>query len=349
MAVLSEELKKPGGVAVFDAAAAGERSAAGFPAHGDVPVLKDGPVRVPIASLQPADSPRLTGEDPEHVRLLAAIADRLPPITVHRPTMRVVDGMHRLKAALLRGQGEIWVEYVEGSDEDAFCLSVRANVTHGLPLSPADREGVAIRIIRMRPHWSNRAIAEFAGLSAPTVGMLRDRTTEKHCQLNTRVGRDGRVRPLDGTSGRLRASEVIGLLPDASLREIARKAGISVGTARDVRERLRRGEDPVLSRRAAPAGSQSVAADADTKAEPDGIPPQAAARMLDNLRKDPSMRYSEIGRSLLQWLGVYAVSFSGEDALVQSLPEHCRRNIADLAWGCVAIWKQLAVELEQGQ
>src|SRR5947199_10633529 len=61
-----------------------------------------GPVPLPVSSLLPGDSPRVAGENPEHVQLLAA-ARNLPPILVHRSTMRVIDGMHRLRAARLRG------------------------------------------------------------------------------------------------------------------------------------------------------------------------------------------------------------------------------------------------------
>src|ERR1700741_4024647 len=47
------------------------------------------PVMVPIETLTPADSPRLHGEDPDHIRLLAEATSPLPPILVRRSTMRV--------------------------------------------------------------------------------------------------------------------------------------------------------------------------------------------------------------------------------------------------------------------
>ncbi|MFD1048734.1 serine hydrolase, partial [Kibdelosporangium lantanae] len=94
--------------------------------------------RVPIDSLLPADSPRLSGESMEHARMLAASEAELPPIVVHRPTRRVIDGMHRLKAAALRGQDDILVRFYEGDDEDAFIVAVETNIAHGLPLSLAD-------------------------------------------------------------------------------------------------------------------------------------------------------------------------------------------------------------------
>ncbi|MGH8879883.1 MAG: hypothetical protein ACRD0P_21450, partial [Stackebrandtia sp.] len=57
--------------------------------------------RVRIALLRPADSPRLDGENSEHTQMLAESSEKLPPILVHRQTMRVIDGVHRLSAALL--------------------------------------------------------------------------------------------------------------------------------------------------------------------------------------------------------------------------------------------------------
>src|SRR5262245_27830171 len=56
---------------------------------------------VRISSLVLEDSPRLSGEDPDHTRLLAEAEGELPPITIHRSTMRVIDGAHRVQAALL--------------------------------------------------------------------------------------------------------------------------------------------------------------------------------------------------------------------------------------------------------
>ncbi|BCL13438.1 hypothetical protein GCM10017556_11770 [Micromonospora sagamiensis] len=71
------------------------------------------PVSVPISALLPGYSPRPAGENPEHVQLSAAARD-LPPILVHRSTTRVIDRMHRLRAAKLRGDETIPVSFFEG-------------------------------------------------------------------------------------------------------------------------------------------------------------------------------------------------------------------------------------------
>lgn len=205
--------------------------------------------RVSIASLVTADSPRLAGEDMEHGRMLAQSEEVLPPIIVHRPSMRVIDGMHRLHAATLRGRDVIEVKFFDGSVRDAFVLAVKSNMQHGLPLTLSDRTAAALRIVKTHPEWSDRAVAAATGLAAKTVAAIRRRSaTGEVPQLHSRIGRDSKARPVNSTEGRRLASALIAKNPDASLREIATAAGVSPGTVRDVRQRLQRNEDPVPPR-----------------------------------------------------------------------------------------------------
>lgn len=294
------------------------------------------PVRtVRLDELAPADSPRSDGEDEAHIRLLATADTRLPPILVHRGTMRVIDGMHRLRAARLRGDETIEVRYYEGCAELAFVLGVRANVTHGLPLSLADREAAAARILALYPQWSDRAIAKASGLAAKTVKGIRRCATGDLPQLHTRVGQDGRARPLDSTRGRRLAGEVLAARPGASLREVARIAGISPSTVRDVQQRVRRGEDPVPPKRRAhvPGGRRTTTRD------------QTAA--LRTLMQDPSLRLSAKGRELLRWLRVIAVERLEWRQMVDTVPGHCMETVAEVARGCAQELQNLADELER--
>lgn len=126
---------------------------------------------------------------------------------------------------------------------EVFRLAVSANVTHGLPLNKAERQAAAARIIRSHPQASDRSIAQTTGLAAKTVARIRRRSHVD--ETDRRVGQDGRVRPLNTADGRRIASRAITDRPDASLREIAQEAGISIGTVRNVRARLEAGEDPV--------------------------------------------------------------------------------------------------------
>jgi AraC family transcriptional regulator len=73
--------------------------------------------------------------------------------------MRVIDGMHRLRAAILNRCRSIEVEFFDGDDEEAFIRAVGQNVAHGLPLTPAGRKDAAARILRFRPALSDRSVA----------------------------------------------------------------------------------------------------------------------------------------------------------------------------------------------
>ncbi|WP_345055549.1 ParB/RepB/Spo0J family partition protein [Streptomyces rameus] len=303
-------------------------------------------IMVPIDSLQASDSPRSSGEDAEHIRTLAESGAELPPIVVMRSTLRVIDGMHRLRAAGLRGATEIAVRYFEGEEKEAFVLAVKANIAHGLPLSLDDRKAAASRILSSHPLWSDRAIGRATGLSAATVGTLRSCSTAGVTQSNVRVGRDGRTRPLDATEGRRLAARFIQENPTAPLRQIAAQAGVSLGTASDVRKRLRRGESPLPGSdgaRARPTAAEKPPTPAERAEET--VPSRAL--MLRHLSRDPSIRLTEDGRVLLRWLNVVAVRSQDWDRLLANVPPHRAEVIAELARGCAEIWQRVAEQLER--
>ncbi|GGX22339.1 hypothetical protein GCM10010297_49380 [Streptomyces malachitofuscus] len=306
--------------------------------------------KVPISALLPADSPRLAGENPEHVELLAATRD-LPPILVQRSTMRVIDGMHRVRAALLRGEETIAVTFFEGDDGEAFLRAVDANIRHGLPLSLADREAAARRILANRPQWSDRTVATATGLSHTTVGAIRRRSGLPAAQDGSRVGRDGRARPVDAAAGRRRASEVIARQPDAPLRAIAREAGISVGTARDVRERLRAGRDPVPESQRRPAREPvpSAGGPAESPAQGAGGTRQGPdwRSVVGSLSRDPAVRYAQNGRAFVRWVDGHVIEPVEWCELIDAVPPHWQHSVAELARSCAGAWLEFARELEQ--
>lgn len=297
-------------------------------------------VRVAVAELRDADSPRSDGLNSDHVRVLAESPARLPPILVHHPTMRVVDGMHRLAAARVNGLTEIEARLVYGEEAGMFCLGVKANVTHGLPLSLADRRAAAARIIGLRPELSDRSIARMAGLTHTTVTTIRESTAHGSAAPR-RVGADGRVRPLTAAAGRLAASEVIARRPDASLREIAREASISIGTAQDVRRRVLAGADPVPAHRPSPA----VPSPEETRGtEEPRFDARGAdiVRTLEILRRDPSLRYSESGRTLLHLLSQHATTIGTCGDAAVATPPHCRDHVEKIAREYARIWTAVA-------
>jgi ParB-like chromosome segregation protein Spo0J len=279
-----------------------------------------------------------------HALSLAQTEADLPPIVVHRATMRVIDGMHRLTAARLRGERAIRAKLFDGDDEEAFLLAVRLNVSHGMPLTIADRRAAAVRIIRTHPQLSDRAIAVTAGLAAKTVGSLRRELDGP--PVRARVGRDGRVRPVDWAAGRRAAAELIALHPDAPLRRIARDAGISVETARSVRARLRAGEDPVLDRRTRPQRDDRAVNRQMTVKLPEADPSDELRSLLETIQRDPSLRYTESGRTLLRWLGPRVLLPDEIPLSLRRIPPHSRLNLGSLARSCAAAWIQLAMGLE---
>ena len=318
-------------------------------------------VAVPVASLRAGESPRLQGEDKAHIARLAEIEEPLPPILVHRQTMRVIDGMHRLMAALLTGQETINVQYYDGSEADAFLRAVEANVTHGLPLSLTDRRAAAARIIGSHPHMSDRSISELAGLANKTVAAIR-RSADAGPQLPSRVGRDGRVRPLNSALGRERAATLIAGHPDASLREVARGAGVSPGTVRDVRRRLQGGQEPVPARHGpvSRAGADDEGAARDALGQDRPGPPQigraeaanraaiqlpAPAELLHRLQRDPSLRYNEQGRRLLHVLQLNTVMAEEWASVMSTVPPHCAGMVAQLARQYARMWLRFEQEL----
>ncbi|MDP9642266.1 ParB-like chromosome segregation protein Spo0J [Actinopolyspora lacussalsi] len=297
---------------------------------------------VPVDTLLSADSPRLDGEDTEHVRILAESDDPLPPIVVHRPTMRVIDGMHRLRVALLQGRSHIEVEFYDGDEEDVFILAVQANVRHGLPLSLTDRTAAAARIVDSHPQWSDRAIALIAGLSGKTVAAIRRRSTEEDPRSNTRIGRDGRERPLNGATGRRLASELLRERPDASVREIARAARIAPSTVCDVRKRMQSGEDPVPSRQ---RGGHRERDQPQVAGEDVSIAYCEREDMLRKLQKDPTLRFSETGRALLRLLRTQSFPLANVD-IAEYVPSYCAQTVAELARDLGQSWHKLAQRLE---
>lgn len=300
---------------------------------------------LPITALRSADSPRRAGEDISHIEMLASIEERLPPILVHRSSMRVIDGMHRLRAAKLRGTDRIEVRFFDGTEQEAFVLAVKANTTHGLPLSLGDRTLAAERIIASQPTWSDRAIASAVGLGARTVGNVRRRMQDEENveQVAARTGRDGRVRPIDNRVGRLRASELIKQRPEASLREIAREAGVSPSTVRDVRHRLERGENPLPQR--LERGEDSLPHLRRRREKPADL--EAISAMLEGLQSDPSLRFTEAGRTVLRWIHLRAIRAEEWSGVERKVPPHCAYILAKVARSCADEWLQIAEDLEQ--
>ncbi|MFE4670267.1 ParB N-terminal domain-containing protein [Streptomyces sp. NPDC056716] len=290
---------------------------------------------------------------------LAELDIALPPIIVHRASMRVIDGLHRLRAAQLRGHHTIAVTFYDGTEADAFVLAVESNVRHGLPLSLPDRKRAAARIVATHPQWSDRKIASVTGIAPGTVAEVRRTVRAGGAGEDLpRIGRDGRVRPVDIAEGRRRAGQLISENPDLSLRQIARAAGISPETARDVRNRLSRGEEPLLPAR--PRGARSRPREEILRVVPQSgygetVRHDTAAvpafteglSAVNRLKADPALRLNETGRQLLRLLSVHMLPPDEWEGIIDTVPPYWSGTVAHLARECAHIWEEVAARVEK--
>jgi hypothetical protein len=118
-----------------------------------------------------------------------------------------------------------------------------------------------------------------------------------------------------------------------------------------VRERMRRGEDPIPPRQRTNGGRrQPVTPERQLRR---GVAvgrvsqSRDRATILRNLRRDPSVRFTDSGRSLLRWLDARAVGVSGWESAVRAIPPHCSYVIADLACAIAEEWLEVAENLRR--
>lgn len=309
-------------------------------------------VLMEISSLNVSGSPRLAGADPGHVAAMVAAQGELPPIVVHQPTMGVIDGAHRIQAALRRGETTIPGRFFDGPEDEAFVLSVWLNVSHGLPLVLADRKRAAERIAVSHPQWSDRRVAAVAGISPGTVADIRERVAGASAPDGSRIGQDGRARPLDCSAGRRLAGQLMIENPNLSLRQVAKAAAISPETARDVRNRLRCGADPAPARGTRGA-TQAAAKSKGGERHPLNLvrsgdrpePPIDRSVVVNRLLGDPALRYTETGRNLLRLLTLHTRWTEEWDTIVDNVPPHCTEAVADLARQFADLWADFATRV----
>jgi ParB-like chromosome segregation protein Spo0J len=317
-------------------------------------------LNVPVGSLVPGFYLREAGTNAVHVQMLAEVAGsiKLPPIIVQENGTRVIDGMHRLAAAKLRREKDISARVINCTDEEAIVLAIKSNTLHGLPLSRTDRISGAKRVLAAHPDWSDRAVAEVTGLSAKTIAVLRNRSTDGIPLSNKRLGRDGKRRPVRGAEGRRRAVDYINAHPDASLRQVAREADVSLGTVHDVRERIRRGTDPTAARSGSssgqPPGTSAAATAPDRSSSANSTSSQTTGRnaqqlawpaISSKLANDPTLRYTEGGRAFLRWMALHAMNAEEWAEFIDAIPAHWLRDIGLIADTISAEWRMFADRL----
>jgi DNA-binding NarL/FixJ family response regulator len=306
---------------------------------------------IPISALREGYSPRRNGTSESHVQSLAECSARLPPIVVHRPTMSIIDGMHRVRAAERKGLAEVEVTYFDGDDDEAFILAVELNIAHGLPLSLSDRKAAAARVLAADSGLSDRWIAAKTGISDKTVASIRKRSGADYPHSNARRGRDGRIYPTTGREVRQRIVQLLSERPGASLREIALAVGASPSTVSEVRKRLPtvEGGEQKLELARMPAGPQAAPGPTAPPGAPNGLAAEGENReaVLARLRSDPSVRSREAGRKLLRWLSSYTISKRDIPEVAAAVPPHRADLVASLARDVAETWLELARKVEK--
>jgi ParB-like chromosome segregation protein Spo0J len=274
--------------------------------------------------------------DPQHVAALAEVLGDVPPILVQASTLRVIDGVHRVLAARSIGQTTIRAVLFEGDEIAAHIEAVHRNVRHGKPLTLAEREAAATKFLDLVPEWSDRRIATVSGISPKTVARLRERATADSAQLRARVGRDGRVRAVDSSEVRRRVIEALRDDPEASTRAIARLTRASQATVRDVRARLARGENGLLSvveprrKRSAPA--------AEPEPEPEDGPGAGAGAELESAKA--------VSDEFVEWFAARDLEDADWQRYVDAIPISRVYEVADRCRRRSESWRAFATALE---
>jgi len=273
----------------------------------------------------------------DHAQALAFRFDDCPPILVERKTSTVIDGVHRVLAAKMLGRVTIPVHYFEGTHDEAFVEAVRANITHGKPLTLAEREAAARKLLGMHGDWSNRLLGDICGLSDKTIGRLR-KTTAELPQLSARVGRDGRQRPLDSRPLREQIARALRTTPDANAEELARSLSTSPSTVRDVRRRLRGGDSPIPTQR-------GVKADASTASRASNGERRAVSAAVE-WRSDRAILALPRGSELAEWLDQTKIRVTQWASLVQEIPLGRIPQLIEEAESRALEWTRFAKALE---
>jgi ParB-like chromosome segregation protein Spo0J len=296
-----------------------------------------GDAELPIDDLRVGPSLREEGLDAGHVATLAELTGAWPPILVRREDRSVVDGQHRVAAARRLGLRTLQVTWFDGSAEDAFVEFVRCNVGHGLPLGLSERRSAATRILRSHPERSDRGIASVCGVSPKTVARLRSdlAALAPRDHPTRRVGRDGRVRPVDPAQLRARITEELERRPDASLRAIAAAVGSSPETVRSVRGKLR-----AVGRQPAPEAEAT-----DTEATVLGLLIRSG-RAGHRLEGDRAFSGREHGNEFVKWFDATTVEPADLWTHVGTVPRSRIYEVADEARRRAGFWSNFADSLE---
>ena len=137
--------------------------------------------------------------DQETVERYDEAWDRMPPVTVFEVDGRwlLTDGFHRHASAIRRDRRTITAEIRVGTHTEALDYAATINLSHGLPLTRAERRRVVETRLRIHPDWSDRRLAEEMGIGREMIARVRKQLVDAG-QLpasSVRVGADGKTYP----------------------------------------------------------------------------------------------------------------------------------------------------------
>lgn len=142
--------------------------------------------------------PRLA-TDEDRVAYFRDVFDDLPPITVEAGSLRLIDGWHRVEAALRLGRDQVPANVVATPAEGILAASIGFASRAAKPLSREERRHAITLLLKEDARRSDRWLASIAGVSAATVASTRaELEVRAEVEAAThRLGRDGveRSRP----------------------------------------------------------------------------------------------------------------------------------------------------------
>ena len=298
-------------------------------------------VLVTLDSLRIGPSPRRGPVRAEHVEALVAARGAWPPILVHRASLVVVDGHHRLAAAAQLGMESIAVTFFDGDEDAAELEAIRRNVSHGLPLTLAERKSAAGWVVKRFPSWSDSRIAEICGLSPKTVGRLRPGQSESATRdLERRVGRDGKRRPACPGAVRERVANLLLTRSGLSLRQVAAEVGASKETVRSVRKQLETGMSPGESK---PRATPLRRATTPGVRLPEIAPP---AESTVRWSADNACLSTRAGKAFAAWFDAHSVDGLHPLSYVACVPLSRVYDVIDESRRRSEFWAAYAAELE---
>ena len=183
--------------------------------------------------------PREQGLDQQHADDMADWlrghpGDDLPAAVVYRDPSTganvLSEGFHRSEAYSRAGRDYLPCEVRAGDLAAAKLNAAASNQGHGLKRSPEDKRRAVRVVLSLRPEWSDRLVAEHAGVAIGTVSDERSRLPGAQNAHLDRVGKDGKTYQTPRARTR-KAGEVPPAAPEPA--EPGRATGPDAGPWRD--------------------------------------------------------------------------------------------------------------------